>query len=369
MRKKYIISGIGIGDSGTSKFLEKLLAYNCNYIVVTPGRHLKLKTLLKRKAFGKFFIGLLYYIANLTSFRIRCFFIRYSEIILIHPQSIGLRTSMRLVKRNKLIKYFVLDSFLFCKQSYNYNYLVGGECIKCISEKPDPHCKSFPLQCSDKLHKRFRLSVTGSSNVEFFFQNENHRKLHQQVINKKPSSVIGLETSDEFFGDLVPLGARQNYIIYHGDLMNAKGRELLAMLVAGLPDIRFVVPGNDHLFGLSPNVEMHDVRWQTGLKELVQNATVVLCLSTWSAPIETALTKSIRSNGVVVVADLEYAFCSEFCDRALLRISMLNPIKSCRDVRRLYDSRELQTEAIEQSNSQLSILNYQSINTLLKMAI
>ena len=365
MTDKYIVSGIGTGDTGTSKFLEKLVEYNSDHIVLTPGRHVKLKSLFRKRDTVKFFVGVLYYVFHLIAFKVRCLLIADSEVILLHPQSIGLRSSMWLIRRNRKIKYYVLDGFLFCKQSYNYNSFEGGECTKCVYGKPDAHCKSFPVHCTDELHRKFRLCALSSSNVEFYFQNENHRKLHIPLMLERHSKVVGLETSDEFNGDLVPVANRGDYIVFHGDLVDAKGSKLLDMLIKGLPDIKFIVPCVDSNLERFPNVEMRDARWNTGLLDLVQNAAVVLCLSSWSAPIEGALTKSIRANGVVVVADVKHAFSSEFCDKAVLKISEVSPRKSCHDVQQLFKSYELQQQFMAESNRQLDALNLSSISQLL----
>jgi hypothetical protein len=365
MNKKYIISGIGVGDTGTSKFLEKLLEYNKSYTVITPGKHVKVKTLLKKREFFRLAGGLIYYVLNMVLFKCRCFVIKNSEVILLHPQTIGLKTTIRLVNCNAKIKYYVLDNFLFCKQSYNFNKNTRGECIKCIHDTADKECFSFPVRYSNKTYNAFRNCVIYSEKIEFYFQNSNHLLLHKKISSALPATVIGLETSELEASEITPIESRGNYIVFHGDLIDAKGFDLLNMLIAGLPEILFIIPDIDERLSGFDNVKMECARWDTGLSEQVKNAKLVLCLSSWSAPIETALTKSIRSNGVVVTGDVEYGFSAEFTDAALLKISLDDEIVSLSKVRRLFESQTMQRAAIINANAQLVTLNKESIYKML----
>ena len=365
MNKKYIISGVGVGDTGTSKFLEKLLEYNKSYTVITPGKHVKLKTFFKKREFFRLLVGIIYYAFNLGLFKCRCFVIKNSEVILIHPQTIGINTTIRLVNRNTKIKYYVLDNFLFCKQSYNFNKKTRGECIKCIQDTADNECVSFPVRYSDKIHNAFRHILTHSKKIEFYYQNRNHLLLHKQISSALHGRVIGLETSELQTSDIIPIESRGNYIVFHGDLIDAKGFNLLTMLITGLPEILFIIPDVDERLAGFDNVKMERARWHAGLSERVKNAKLVLCLSSWSAPIETALTKSIRSNGVVVTGDVEYGFSAEFTEQALIKVSLANEIVSLSKVKRLFESQEMQRNACINSNEELSALNKASIYKIL----
>lgn len=365
MRNKFIISGIGIGDTGASKFLEKLIEDSQEYTVITPGPHRKLKTLLRNRKLLEFFAGAFTYTFGMMIFRLRSSIIRNSEVILLHPQSIGLRTTTRLIASNDVIKYYVLDNFLFCKQSYNYNRATQKECIKCIYDNADRDCVSFPVRYSDSEYQRFRRIVRSADNVRFFFQNENHKQLHSKIINHSNAAVIGLETSDFAALSLIAVEDREDYAIFHGDLTEAKGFNLLMLLVSGLPDIKFVVPAMDKRLERFENVTMIDMRWNSGLAQYVRSARLVLCLSCWSAPIEAALAKSIRTNGVVVVADVIHGFSAEFSDDALLKLSEDDLESSLCDFQDLFHSRDLQRRAIAQANKQLDLLNIEMVRQIL----
>ena len=59
------------------------------------------------------------------------------------------------------------------------------------------------------------------------------------------------------------------------------------------------------------NVTFFDCTWETGLKEAVANARVVVNPSLWSAPIEGAFLKSVAFNGNVAVVESKFGFSSE----------------------------------------------------------
>ena len=84
-------------------------------------------------------------------------------------------------------------------------------------------------------------------------------------------------------------------VVYHGSSNAAKGLYFVLELACLTPELTFLIPDSAsnvlHMTSNSPppNVSFIEMTWETGLRESVSLARLVLNPSMWSAPIEGAL--------------------------------------------------------------------------------
>ena len=104
-------------------------------------------------------------------------------------------------------------------------------------------------------------------------------------------------------------------IVYHGSETTAKGYEFAKRIDEIADDISIYFPKRGE-------------RWDSGLRDTVQNAKIILNPSLWSSPVEGALLKSIKYNGCVAVASTELSFVEEIPSNSLIRLDPCD-ISSC----------------------------------------
>ncbi len=114
--------------------------------------------------------------------------------------------------------------------------------------------------------------------------------------------------------------------VFHGNGHFAKGLGVILDLAKELPERKFLLPMKrnevDKISSVVPsNVYIKNMSWGTGLKEEIKNATIVLHASIWSSPIEGALIKSIKYNGMVAVLKTEYSFYDELSENIIVGIN------------------------------------------------
>ena len=82
--------------------------------------------------------------------------------------------------------------------------------------------------------------------------------------------------------------------IFHASFISAKGADYCLELASKMPKHIFVIPENMSLdINVPKNIVFRPCTWQTGLKQLIIDSRIVLCLSRWSAPTEAAVLKSM----------------------------------------------------------------------------
>ena len=69
------------------------------------------------------------------------------------------------------------------------------------------------------------------------------------------------------------------------------------------------------------NVITSDIRWESGLKEIVINAKIVLTPSLWSYTPEAAMLKSIIVNGCVAINKSKFGFNNEMPSNSVILLS------------------------------------------------
>jgi CDP-paratose 2-epimerase len=129
--KKYLVSGIGISSFGVGRFIKHLDYLNDGTVFIIKWKYIEAIRINKRnKKFLKLFFYSILQSILIVKFYLLLFVIKNKEIIIIHPQTIGWKLTLRLIKRNK-IKWYLIDNSFFCLKSYNYRSKVG-ECLDCI---------------------------------------------------------------------------------------------------------------------------------------------------------------------------------------------------------------------------------------------
>ena len=237
---------------------------------------------------------------------------------------IGIGSFLRLVRNNNVFLY-VMDSSFFCMMSYNHNKEEGTECLRCISNPRNslPGCYSWPAFHSKKTAVSFLEEFQGfSDRIVFLAQTKSQiRLLKKHFGTKTRCHLVGMSPFDleaeSMKGSKLAPKVRKYDIVYHGSTHPAKGVLFFLMY-----HFYYLIRKFSSLFHLGckqyfpncerlTNVTFFDCTWETGLKEIVGAAGIVVNPSLWSAPIEGAFLKSVAFNGNVAVVKSQFGFSSE----------------------------------------------------------
>lgn len=325
----YVYSGIQPGKKGTgnflSFFLDKFHKNNIKFTLIaykTPSLGFIAK-IAKQIGIIKI-LRTLYFKINRASSKKN---IIDSIVFIFHPQSIGLNSTTSLIENNETFIY-VLDTFFFCKQSYNY--LKNNEaCFQCIDNPKaaiDNKCKFFLSSQKDEEYHNLQLVIKENlNNIHFLTQNDNQTQLLKEnygvnVSVTKLGMLIDLEDSN----DELSYHCKTYDIVFHNTNILAKGVLYFLELANKLPDLKFLMPYDkkeiahsvDHL----KNVDFISMSWETGLKEAITNTKIVINPSLWSAPVEGALLKSLNHNGCVAIVPIDFSFQKEIPSDTIIHL-------------------------------------------------
>jgi hypothetical protein len=372
MDKPIIISGIPEGDSGVGRLIQYLKTNNDNYYnLITlsrPNNNYTRNRLFKIT--DKIFFKILNFI-NKKRMKYRISKLKNEKLVLIHPQTIGFDLVLKLIKNNEVYLY-VMDNSFFCVKSYNHLPGEFQSCIRCLKygfqEALEHKCKPSPVKVNIRKNFEFLKGLKKyKDDVVFWTQNTNQKKLIESYFGKKVNcKVIGLKTYDmchddlnfsfEPFKDIKPFFD----FVYHASAKEAKGLLFCLELSSKLPNKTFLIP--DSLEKCSdelgkkieerdyPNVSFKKMRWDTGLNYYVRKAKVVLNLSLWSAPIEGALIKSLKYNGVVAGLNTNFSFCEELNDDLIFKLDNNSIEKSSKSLQKLSSNEKLRKRFKEKSS-------------------
>jgi hypothetical protein len=325
--KKYLISGIAPSPSGVGHLMSNMvkLANNFDFNVLHPYYY--------NTPFKKVFLNPSKLIKWAASRMIsRVFFlyqisgVKKSEIILIHPQTIGLYYFIKLIRSNFRVKIYIMDNSFFCVKSYNV--LNGTECVKCLNslDSIDASCQPFPVKMNkEKNIDYLKLYKKYSNKIEFFAQNIRQKNMLKLHFGEETNvSIIGMRTGEKF----TPLSPQKNKgydIVFHGEAHEAKGIEYVLNLAEHLGMYSILIPCDRRdiksKVHISKNITFKKMNWNNGLKIEVENAKLVMNPSLWSSAIEGALLKSIYYNGNVAVVGVKYGFVSDIPGDILIRLN------------------------------------------------
>lgn len=303
------ICGLSAGGGGAADFVDEVELGGLK--VLRPSRHFPLGSHLRERRLLRFIIQGGSYLFVYLMFTLKLVTLRRQDIIIFHPQTIGLLATCYLLIFHRRISIFVLDNFIVCRRSYNYHPLAGGECLRCAEGKRAfRDCKARPGYRFAALYNLFSYVVRKKLyKLNFYFQNQRSRDLHEQCLGPVSGSVVGL-SMPTFRSNPVRRRGTKRQIVFHGSLIPEKGLLKFLDLAAALPEFQFLIPGQLDL-NVPPNVLCRPMNWTSGLREEVEESCAVFCGSQWSAPIEAAFIKSVVHNGVVILQRTAYGLTSE----------------------------------------------------------
>ena len=327
--KKYLISGIPPSETGVGYLMVNLeqIAYKYDYDVIYP-RHVAkslrqwqslynpLKVILELWNRYKRKKEFIYTINN----------IKDSEVVLVHPQTIGYDNLINIIKLNQTIKIYVMDNSFFCIKSYNV--LNNQECLRCLNnlDDCDTSCLPSPVKYDkNKNIEYLKLYKELASKISFYSQNNKQEELLKAHFGSDINiTKIGLITGEVFEKELVHSDLKYD-IVYHGANHEAKGIIYTIELAKYLKKYKILIPenrGNIIYNGVLPeNIIFESMSWNSGLKEAVINSKLVLNTSIWSEPVAGALLKSIYYNGNVGIPKTKYGFINDIPKGCVLTLN------------------------------------------------
>ena len=320
------VSGIGPGATGTGALMIGLMA---EAAAGAPAEFIvKEKTPRKRgwarlQSFSPFRIARYSFSRMTFAWRVLRAARSEKELVLLHPQTIGFSLFRQAVEARPHAWMYVLDSFVFCRRSYNCLPGEAGPCLRCLGNDGKA---AAAHGCSDwfnsgPFHEHLPAWVT-SGRLRLMAQCESHARLLRAhfgpgaVVKVVPLSVPDIAVP----AVTPPRPSRVRPLaVFHGSCQPAKGVAHVIALAREMPDWDFLVPSDPKEYhqhfgtmeGLPGNLQFRRLSWSEGLADAVATADVVLCLSVWSATVEGAVLKSLAHNGLVMVTTHASSFGSE----------------------------------------------------------
>lgn len=320
---KYLISGVAPGFGGVGKLMEYL------YDTIDKTEY----TLIYPKVFtfkNKYLRGLFNRISKDIVFNIKVFFIKNKNVVLIHHQSLGLRNTKKLIKNNK-VDFYIMDNAFFCLKSYNYIDDSNKECLECINSDFDTviknKCNPFPIKYKINENINFlRFLKEESKNINFYTLSHSNAELLKKHFGDVKVKAIYFLTNDILDDQFESNNSISEYdkgfdIVYHGADIDAKGFKYVQELSKVLPQFRFLIPTNKFIEDKLSNLVCKGMTWETGLKNEVINAKLVLTPSLWSNTPEAATLKSFLFNGSVGMIKNKYGFANDVDNDSVLSLT------------------------------------------------
>lgn len=333
MKRKFVLSGISPGPAGVGRVLEYMISNSNNVSFVYPpvARTISIKESLSEFNFVKLLscIFIIFKTYFKTFFYLsKLYFIKNKDVIVLHPQALGLKKMERLVVRNNVCIY-IMDNNFFCIKSYNYLSSSEKPCFLCLNTQYDNSrinsCSSFPVHYSYNEYFYFINFIKNNINkISFLTQNAGQGELLKKQYGSNLSfKEVGLLTSDLFEDPkLWVLSNNKKYdIVFHGDSTLAKGSKYILELAIHLPEYSFLFPFDLEFSEKLGNVDFIKMNWTTGLKSHMLDSKLTLCPSIWSAPIEGSVVKTLNLGIALGIFETEYSFGKEIPDESVLKLS------------------------------------------------
>lgn len=351
-----IISGIQPGRTGTARVMSHLVQEESRHtdhkvrflfgpvddasiklLIIKPDIYKALQVIWRKREI----------IRHLTNSLKNKAVINEERLIIIHPQTLGFKRCLDFIKsRSKPVWLFLMDSSFFCIRSYNYIPGEDSACLRCLggdfTNIKKHNCKPFPVNDSSALEFVKKLkNYVASRQVKILVQSSNQATLARKHFG--PDAII---RTCGIWGDDWDVttpgiikknvesknGLRPAYdIVFHGPHFPAKGARWAISVAERCPETSFFFPFNKLLSGFSSllrfagrrppgNLSFVPMTWDTGLREALCSAKLVLVPSLWSAPVEGSLIKSIALCNRVAVVDNPTAFSSEIPRNIILQL-------------------------------------------------
>lgn len=244
-----------------------------------------------------------------------------AEIVLMHPQSLGFRLFRDVVESRQRSWLYVLDAFVFCRRSYNCLPEESAPCLRCLGNDGRAAARHG---CSDGFGSGpFPEHLPGwvaSGRLGLLAQCASQANLLRRHFGESAIiKTVPLCVPDVDAIDARPMPSLRPLAVYHGSPEPAKGVMHAVELARLMPEWDYLIPCSRRDFlrhfpaqaDTPANLVFESMSWSSGLADAVSRATAVLCPSSWSAPVEGAVLKSLARNGQVVLFPHDSAFASE----------------------------------------------------------
>lgn len=323
LKNNYIITGIPpTGLSGTGDlllFLKKNIKLKIAWRPVSFLSAIKIlfKSTYKRNCdIQEIYKSLLVYLITiypLVKFK-KLRNIRDINLYLFHPQSISYEFVNRMTDLKIIKGIYILDNSYFCFASYNWLKTEPLKaCTMCIQNKNNfiiYGCKDIFRNEKDQ-YKIFRDNLYRGFLGKIFVQNYSHKKIFSLVSNGKGSVIAGMlpqslinykkdifcNKEEYYFNILCKLKKKYKFIVVcHMNFSGAKGYFLIEEVSRYLKDICFIFPfKKPSIIGDEKNQKnliYLPCSWDSGLRNLCNEADMVFVPSIWTIQVEGALLKS-----------------------------------------------------------------------------
>ena len=335
------------GDSGTGRLVSFLLSnlgsdkaeVKVSWIIkpdeTAPVRHAG--DILINRQIQRFYT--LRYSLQLTSFWLKILFVlsrRNRRVLIIHPQSIGCDLTLRIMSTRAVPSYlYLLDSSYFCPVSYNHIKGENTPCLRCqggsFSQVQAHDCKPFPRWGKDAYRYAPELSkLVAEGKVVLLAQTKTQAEQAKDHfrLDHLPD-IVGLWASDwedsftYFYRkvNVVESGPYEWDVVFHANCLRAKGFLWMISVAKSCPLLRFMFPFTRPSWAETPsNCSFIPCTWDTGLKDHLVKSRFVAVPSIWSAPIESALIKSIAMARAVIVVKNQTGYMKELPENLILKL-------------------------------------------------
>lgn len=332
----FVVSGIGPSDSGVGRMMKRLsvVAFERGYKLICRRQGASLRGYLQQGKVMHAVSEVSARIRGVLAFNLAVGRIRESNVVAVHPQTLGYKNLFRMIENGNSVSLYVMDNSYFCVRSYNHLPGEAGPCFKCLGGRFDSaaRCTPFPANYSREENTHFLEKLMDfRQKIRFVVQNSNQGELLKHHFGGISYRVAGLLTDEMLdLPELYPHTSGYD-VVYHAAAIEPKGILYLLQLARLLPDCKILVPAraSDIMdlcskYGIDitkcTNLAIVDMTWEGGLVSIIRQAKMVICPSLWSAPIEGALIKSIMWNGKVAVVDVDFSFVQELPDEVVLKL-------------------------------------------------
>ena len=271
-----------------------------------------------------------------------------NPMLIFHPQSLGLRRVVAAVRNRSAPTWlFLLDASPFCRKSYNS---IEGEWVPCSRCLGNDGADSERLACQPPFRRDFSMPAQHEfrrlgreGRFRLLAQTLGHGRLVQAHFGQDvPCHVVGLEVPGlEPPGEVVEESGYD--VVFHAAPVWNKGVGVLFALAPLLPEFRLLAPfaieevkrdvSSAHWpLRMPANITFQPMRWNSGLREEIRRAKLILCPSVWSAPIEGAVLKSLNHNGVTALFRGKGQFGEEIPAAAVVELDASDLARSARAV-------------------------------------
>jgi hypothetical protein len=224
-----------------------------------------------------------------------------------------------------------MDNAFFCLKSYNYIEGQNKECLECIGGKFENvfknNCKAYPVQYEIRYNVAFlKYLRKQSKKINFFTLSDSNALLLRKHFGEDVYvKVVHLLTNDilpyQQNLKLTKKNVKHYDIVFHANDLEAKGFIYMQELAKELDQYTIFIPNSKKVKNKKGNISTNFITWETGLKEVVMNAKLVLTLSFWSNTPEAATLKSLIYNGSVGLIKNQYGFANDIDHMAYLQLS------------------------------------------------